>query len=139
MSIIIDLGFFIRALQSLPDEADRIRLYQEVLCSYHRDCRARIAAQAQAAARPREFPTIVQIQLRSLVRKVAEARRQKQSFQARADRLTKRFEEARAEVATRPKEFPTIIQIQLQSVTQTFEEVAELAHINKKRKLCNEL
>jgi hypothetical protein len=76
----IDLGFFIRGLLSPPNESDRIRIYQEALCSYHRDRRARIGAQAEAAARPREFPTIVQIQLRSLTRtfeEVAEARRQK--------------------------------------------------------------
>ena len=125
-----DSGFLIRAL-SFPNESDRIRIYQEVFRGYHRDLRARIEvpqvrnsfqergdriskrfeeARADAAARPREFPTIVQIQLRSLTRtfeEVAEARRQKEeqealqraskSFQARGGRITKQSEEAQTE------------------------------------------
>jgi hypothetical protein len=105
----IDSNRFIRALLSLPNESNRIRIYQEVLCSYHRNCGARIGA-------PQVWF----------------------SFQELGDLISKRFEEAQAEAATRPREFPTIVQIQLQSVTQTFEEVAEPAHIKKKRKLCNE-
>jgi hypothetical protein len=138
-----DSGFLIRALSFFPNESDRIRIYQEVFRSYLRDLRARIEvpqvrnsfqergdriskrfeeARAEAAARPREFPTIVQIQLQSLTRtfeKVAEARRQKEeqetlqrvskSFQEREDRIIKLFEEFRAEAVGRPRKFPKSI------------------------------
>ena len=89
-------GFLIKALTFVPDKSDRIRIYQEVFRSYHRDLRAR-----------NEVPQV------------------RNSFQERGDRISKRFEEARAEAAARPREFPTIVQIQLQSLTRTFEEVAE--------------
>lgn len=92
----IDTGFFIRALCSLPTESDRIRVYQELFRSYHRDRRARI-----------QVPQV------------------RNSFQERGDRISKRFEEARAEATARPREFPTVVQIQLRSLTQTFEKVAE--------------
>jgi hypothetical protein len=100
----IDSGFFIRALASLPNKSDRIRVYEELFRIYHRDRRARI-----------EVPQVWN------------------SVQERGDRISKRFKEARAEAAARPREFPTIVQIQLRSLTRSFEKVAEARRQKKEQ------